>query len=564
MCRKVVCAWLIIAFLLCDTANAQQYAFQVTFTDKKNTPYSLSSPLAYLSARAMARRTRQGIAVDSTDIPVNTVYVDSILSLTGGIFHCTSRWLNMCIVLLSDSSQIEHLTGKSFIHDVQLVGYYATDLHHRDAAPTSSPTPLPTPASRTGSVESDYYNNSWIQALMVNGNYLHDKGYMGQGMLIAVLDAGFISANTHPGFDSLWSSGRVLDTFNFTFHSTGVFTQDSHGAQVLSTMAGYIPNSYVGTAPLASYALYVTEKNGNDQPLEMDNMISGAERADSLGADVITESLGYDIFDYPPGSGLDFATQGNGITTVATKAANISTKKGMLFVATAGNDGGGYLTWGDHISVPGDADSALTIGSVYTTGLPAASSGFGPNAAGRVKPDVCALGQPAEVFDISSNGYIPSDGTSFSTPQIAGWAACLWQSTPTATPYILRQVIIKCASTYSSPQTQLGYGIPDFECTEQALNVRDTPPPVSSTNWLVAAPNPFNTDLRISVDPDVDGEVTFTLIDVAGRQVTTNTQYLYQGYNTPVIIPSADIPAGIYILKANSATQQKVVKLEKL
>jgi len=125
-------------------------------------------------------------------------------------------------------------------------------------------------------------------------------------------------------------------------------------------------------------------------------------------------------------------------------------------------------------------------------------------------------------------------------------------------------VIIRCASTYNSPQRQLGYGIPDFECTEQALNVRDTPPPVSSTNWLVAAPNPFNTELRISVDPDVDGEVTFTLIDVAGRQVTTNTQYLYQGYNTPVIIPSADMPAGIYILKANSTTQQKVVKLEKL
>ncbi len=553
---------MLIAFLLCDTANAQQYAFRVTFTDKNNTPYSLTSPLAYLSAPALVRRTTQGISVDSTDIPVNTRYIDSVLSLTGAILHCTSRWLNTCTILVADSSQAIHLAGKSFISNVQLVGYYNPDLHHREAAHTGTVTAAPILASRGTSVESDYYANTWIQTLMVNGNYLHDKGYKGQGKIIAVLDAGFVSTDTHPGFDSMWASGRVVDTFNFTFHTGNVFTQDGHGTQVLSTMAGYIPNVFVGSAPLAAYALYVTEKNGNDQPIEMDNMISAAERADSLGADVITESLGYDVFDYPPGAGMNFATDADGKTTVAAKAANMATKKGMLFVATAGNDGDGYPGWGNHISDPGDADSALTIGSVTGTGIPASTSGYGPNAAGRVKPDVCTLGQYATVFT-PGGGYEEGGGTSFSTPQIAGWAACLWQSKPTVTPYILRQTIIQCASSYSSPDTHLGYGIPDFECTEQALNVNDTPPPFTPGNWLIALPNPFNSELSLAASPDADEYVTFTLYDIAGKQVTSTAQYLYIGYNAPVVFPTEYLPAGIYILKAVSPTQQKVIMLEK-
>jgi len=566
-CGKVKWLCLSFAFLLVNMANAQQYAFQVTFTDKNNTPYSLSNPHVYLSSRAIARRTTQSILVDSTDLPVNPAYVDSVLSLTGGLYYETSRWLNMCIILLptADSTQILHLSGKPFISNVKQVGSYCTNLYskvvHRDSSTANA-------AQRATSGDGIYYGNTWTQTELVNGNYLHDNGYNGAGKLIAVLDAGFYGTNTHPWFDSLWASGRVVDTFDFTYHNTDVFNYDNHGTEVLSTMAGYVPDTFVGTAPLAMYALYITENDIDDQPVELDNLIAGAERADSLGADVITESLGYDLFQsscngqtYPENfDSLD------GKTTIAAKAANFATKKGILFVATAGNDGDGIPGYGNHIMTPGDADSALTIGAVWSTGVPADFSGYGPNAAGRIKPDVCGMGEAATIFSTGTTQlFTTGDGTSFSTPQIAGWAACLWEATPTATPARIRHAIIQCASRYSDPDTlgQLGYGIPNFECTALALNVPDTPNPSASSNFVVVMPNPFYSQLTLSVAPKTSGIVTFRLIDMAGKEVFSFQNYLDQGYNSPFSIPAGALLPGIYILKATSSKQQQVLKLEK-
>ena len=559
MCRKVIWFGLVLALLFAQKAAAFQYAFQVTFTDKNNTPYSFSSPLTYLSPRALARRATQGIPIDSTDLPVNPAYIDSVLTLTGGVFHETSRWLNMCMILLADSSQILNLAGKPYISNITLVGYYSTNLHGRASNITGNPYTNLSGQKSTG-IDGAYYADTWTQTLMVNGNFLYDNNYQGQGKLIAVFDAGFLNSNLNPGFDSLRSSGRIVDSFDFVWHDNNVLQQDEHGAQVLSTMAGNWPGTFVGAAPLAMYALYLTEYDPNDQPLELDNMISAAERADSIGADIITESLGYDIFDYPPGSGQVFSEL-DGKTTVAAKAANIATRKGMLFVATAGNDGDPVPGWGNHILTPGDADSALTIGSTDNTGTPAVSSGYGPNAAGQVKPDVSALGQGAALLTGSSTGS--GDGTSFSTPQVAGWAACLWQANPGATPYQVRQAIIRCASSYSSPGVQLGYGIPNFACTAQLLNVSTPPPPFSPADWVIATPNPFNDEIKIAVDPDANGYVDFTVTDMAGRKVAALHEYCYKGYNTPLVLSMPYLCPGIYILKAVSSAQQQVIKLEK-
>ena len=391
---------------------------------------------------------------------------------------------------------------------------------------------------------------------MVNGNYLHDNGFNGEGKLIAVLDAGFVGINTNQGFDSLWLSGRIVDTFDFVWKNTNVLQQDDHGASVLSTMAGYVPGFYVGAAPLASYALYLTEDDINDQPLELDNMICAAERADSIGADIITESLGYDLFDYPPGAGQVFA-QLDGKSTVGAIAANMATKKGMLFVATAGNDGTPVPGWGNHIVTPGDADSALTVGSVNSSLTPSGFSGYGPNAAGQVKPDVCAMGEGESLLVGSGSG------TSFSTPQIAGWAACLWQANAGATPYQLRQTIRKCASSYNTPGQQLGYGVPDFGCALASLSVQDTPSPFSESNWVIPSPNPFVEDLRLIVAPNAPGNVDFTILDMAGKVVAKTNNYFYKGYNTPFDVPTHSLPPGIYILRAVSSSQHQVLKIQK-
>ncbi len=563
MCRKVIGAvWIITSFFLSEKASAQQFAFRVSFTDKNNTPYSLSSPTAYLSPRAIARRTTQGIAIDSTDLPVNQTYIDSVLTLTGGKWHSSSKWMNNCTILLAaaDSANIINLSGKSFVSEVKLIAYYPFILHKPSSSPTSPATNIP--AKKTTAFDISYYNNNWNQTQLVKGNYLHANGFMGQGKMIAILDAGFVDAHTTVGFDSMWNSGRVRDSFDFVWRSGNVFQQDNHGTVALSTMAGYAPGNYVGAAPLAEYAFYLTEIGGSDQPLELDNMLAATERADSIGADIISESVGYDIFSYPPGAGQVFATDLDGKTTVGAKAANFATKKGMLFVATAGNDGGGYPGWGNHILTPGDADSALTIGNTDQFGNIHASSGYGPNAAGRIKPDVACQGQPATVLFPSGAGA--QSGTSFSTPQIAGWAACLWQANPTATPYHLRQAIIRCASHYSTPGAQIGYGVPNFQCTQQLLHVVDTPPPFTTANWLIPMPNPFNGEVRIAVSPDSDNNVDFQLMDVTGKTILSFSRYLFKGNNTPITLSLTWLPGGIYMLKAVSPTQQKVVRLEKI
>lgn len=254
-----------------------------------------------------------------------------------------------------------------------------------------------------------------------------------------------------------------------------------------------------------------------------------------------------------------FATDFDGKTTIAAQAANMATKKGMLFIASAGNEGGGG--W-NMVLTPGDADSALTIGSVDYTGAVAGNSGYGPNAAGQVKPDVCAMGQNAAVF--IGSGYGNQSGTSFSTPQVAGWAACVWQAYPTATPYQIRQAIIKCANAYSSPGTHNGYGIPDFQCTRQMLlHVIDTPTPFDPAKWVTATPNPFNGSITVNVAPDTQQNVGFSVMDMTGKVVATASGNFNKGYNALFSISLPGLPEGVYILKAVSPTRQLVQKLVK-
>jgi serine protease AprX len=551
MWRKVICGSGVIALLLGNKATATQYAFQVTFSDKNNTPYSLSSPLDYLSPRALARRTQQSIAVDSTDLPVDPAYLDSVLTLTGGKMHTVSRWLNLCVVLLTDSTQIHNLDSKPYITSTKLVGYYSGILHK----PANTTSGVPYIAPKNTAAGAAFYGDTWFQTSLVNGNVLHDMGFNGAGKLIAVIDEGFAGVDTHPGFDSMITSGRLADVHNFTLNTNNVYGYGAHGTKVLSTMAGYVPNTFVGSAPLAAYALYITEDGNSEQPVELTNMVAAIERADSLGADIVTTSLGYNTFDNFSDN-LIFATELNGRSTSVAKAANMATHKGILFVATAGNEG--TNTW-HMILTPGDADSALTIGSVDATGAAWYSSGYGPNSSGQVKPDVCAYGHNANIFSLG--GYTAEDGTSFSTPQIAGWAACLWEANPGATPAHVRQAIIKCASSYSAPDPHLGYGIPNFQCTEQLLDVTDLHSIFADSHWVIAGPDPFTDNLNLYVSPAATDYVNFTITDMSGRAVSAFQLYALKGNNTAVSISLPGLPAGIYMLRAVSPTQQQVLRL---
>lgn len=544
--------WIVAAacVLAAGRVSAKQYAYIVRFVDKKGTPYTISDPSRFLSQRSLSRRLQQGIALDSTDLPVNPTFVDSVRSLTNGNIQGVSRWLNMCVLLLDDSSKIHSLDGVSFIRNVQPM------FSQGNAGIRVSVKPDGLLPAKKGTGSPSYYGNTWQQTALVHGDAVHDAGFKGDGKLIAVLDAGFIDADSHPGFSDMWTSGRVVDKRNFVLDNDQVFIADTHGTKALSTITGNVAGTYVGSAPNASVALYVTEDNSSEQPIEMTNMLMASERADSVGADIITTSLGYNYFDNSADN-LDFATDLDGKTTIAAQAANTATSKGMLFIASAGNEGGN--SW-NMVLTPGDADSALTIGSVDYTGVVAGNSGFGPNAAGRVKPDVCLMGQLAAVF--VGMGYGTQSGTSFATPQAAGWAACLWQEYPGATPANLRRAITRCANSFSSPGTHNGYGIPDFGCARaMLLGVGEVPATIADGSFIAVLPNPSEGKIKLLIVPDADQHVDIMLCDIAGRRVLQASGDFLKGPNEPVPFDLASLPRGVYFLKAISHTRQQVVKV---
>ncbi len=531
---------------------AEQFAFIVRFTDKNGTSFSLSTPEAYLSARAIARRTGQGISVDSSDLPVLQAYVDSVAMLTGGKIHGRSKWFNFCVVLVRDSADILAVTGKPYVAGAEYIAYYRDSLYR--PAPVANNN-AGEGAGKTSIDGSVFYGNTWNQTALVQGDLLYSAGYDGSGKLIAVMDGGFRYTDIHAGFSAMWSDGRMVDRYNFVKKTTDVFAYDDHGTKALSTMAGFVPDAYVGSAPKASYAVYVTEDGNSEQPIEMVNMLLAAERADSIGADVISASLGYNGFEAPMAD-LVFATDLDGKTTIAAKAMNRATSKGMLCVITAGNEGGN--SW-NRILTPGDADSALTVGSVNIGGAAAPSSGYGPNAAGVIKPDVCAMGQSASIF--SYPGYGVQSGTSFSTPQIAGWAASLWQAYPTARPYQIKEAIVRCASLYNAPEAQKGYGIPNFGCAKSALLDVLGPPSRPQAITMTASPNPFSEKLMLQVTAEVDVEVSMQLIDVTGRAVWAGRQTVTKGAATPVEISVAGLATGVYMLKATTKHSTQVIRV---
>lgn len=555
--RSILC--LSVLLVLCSSAYAlgDQYAYRITFPDKHGTVLSLSSPLSFLSQRAIDRRTHQGIAIDSTDLPVSPAYLDSVLTLvSGSVLHVTSRWLNDCVILVTDTNQVHNLFGKPFITSIRKVGYYPGGLHNRPANTdnnTSQNIPL---AKTTGN--ANYYGGAFPQTSMVSGDYLHDLGYKGQGILIAIVDNGFGSVFTNPYFDSLTSSGRIKDQYDFVVHSSTINQLYTHGLECLSQMAANIPglSGFVGSAPYANYALYVTEIETSEQPMELDNMVAATERADSAGADILSSSLGYNTFDDPT---YDFVYANlDGVTTIVAKAANMATKKGMLFVTSAGNEGAD--TW-QHILTPGDADSALTIGSVDAATVIAASSGYGPNAASQMKPDVCAQGHEATIVNTSGN-VTTGDGTSFSTPQIAGWAACLWQAAPNATPYMLRMAINKSADHYATPDTHRGYGVPNFHSALTTLGVKDTPVYPANVWLTLKNNNPFTDKVLLEVSQLSNQNVSFALTDISGNVVWSAEQTLHKGLQTITVTPPA-LAAGIYMLRAVSSDRTQVIKLVK-
>ena len=249
-----------------------------------------------------------------------------------------------------------------------------------------------------------------------------------------------------------------MNTYDFVANEVSVNEDDSHGMNCLSTIAANLPGTFVGTAPKATFCLYRTEDVASETRIEEHNLAAGYERADSIGVDVCSVSLGYTTFDFPS-QNYTYADM-NGNTTMSAIASDIAAKKGMLPVIAAGNEG--TNAW-HYISTPADADSVMAVGAVDTLGNVGNFSSYGPSSNGRVKPNVAATGVRAVVASPSTGLPVLSNGTSFAAPNMAGLTTCLWQAFPEYNNMAILDAMQRSASKFTSPNDRIGFGIPDMK-----------------------------------------------------------------------------------------------------
>lgn len=535
----------LLMVLLTSSVEAQTWYF-VGFADKNNMTFSLGSPIGYLSQRAIERRIAQGIAVDELDLPVNPSYILQVLDL-GATFQNSTKWLNGITVRADSADFYIKVTALPFVTEVRVVRTTGKKSLVNKLEP-DKPESVPVP------IDTSFYGLSVYQIGQINGQYLHKQHFKGKGKQIAVLDGGFYRANLYPAFDSLWTNHQILGARDFVNPLSDIYNENYHGMSVLSIMGGNIPGQLIGTAPDASYWLIRSEDAASEYPIEEYNWASAAEFADSAGVDIINTSLGYTTFDDLLLNHSYAEMDGN--TTPVTRAANIAFKKGILVVASAGNE---RLSAWRYIGSPADGKNVLAIGAVNMFGSPAYFTSYGPSSAGDIKPNVSAMGLGTYLCTI--NGTIEGrNGTSFSSPVVAGMAACLWQANPNATAVQIKEAIEKSGSLYESPDSVLGFGIPDFKVADEILKLTTTKKASIPGQWQVYPTSVKDKIFLIAPNESTDKQATLTFYDVNGRVLKNLIA------DTKPIIPVSGLetlPRGLTILKLTSGERVYTFKLIK-
>lgn len=435
---------------------------RVYFKDKKDIQQYLDTPLLMLSQRALDRRTRQHIEIDTTDVPIHRPYVEEVKAISEK-YIAHSKWFNTVHVRVT-AEQKERIRELPFVTKIVPLKRRELTPDGEDNAETITLMSIPflqVKPSVQDSTEPDssviyFYGYSYDQINLTKGQSLHAKGLDGSGVLIAVMDGGYRYADEAVGLKHVYESGRLIHTYDYVNRKEYVFDDAIHGTNVFSVMANVSPGYLVGTAPAAMYALYKTEDDYSETPAEESYWVEAAEHADSLGVDIINTSLGYKNYDNKSHSYIYSETDGK--TAFISKGMTMASKKGMIPVTSAGNDGD--RNW-KYISFPADAEGTLSVGATNAKGSRASFSSMGPTADGRVKPEVATMGDLAIVsYGKDEFGY--ASGTSISSPIMAGLVACVWQGKPDKANKEIMEDVIQVSSQYHQPDTLLGYGIPDF------------------------------------------------------------------------------------------------------
>ena len=432
-------------FISCQfTVFAQQDAW-IYFTDKPNASTLLLDPINILTQAAIDRKTNHGVAIDERDVPVHEPYITQIKAATGITYLAKSKWFN-AVHLRGSEIDINNLMTYNFVAEIVFAN---SNLNTQKGSVQDK--------FETESSFTDFtYGTTQNQVEMLTIDALHVADFTGEGVKVAVIDAGFPNVNTMSGFERLRTAGNLMGGYDFVDRTTDIYssTDSQHGTNVLSTMAGFVEDQFVGTAPDATYYLFRTEDVSSENPVEESYWVEAVERADSLGIHVINTSLGYKDFD---DSSYNYTSQQlNGTTAYSSKGANIAFEKGLILINSAGNSGV------NGIIAPADAAGVLTIAAVDGNETYASFSSQGSAFQLTHKPDVAARGSGS--FIIRKDDQITqANGTSFSSPILAGGVTSLVQALPNATNTQMMAYIRESASQYMNPDYFIGYGIPNFQ-----------------------------------------------------------------------------------------------------
>ncbi|WP_152269745.1 S8 family serine peptidase [Agriterribacter humi] len=550
-----------LAFALND-AYAQSSRYIIVLNNKDNNPYTLNNPSQYLSPKAIERRTRQQVAIDSSDLPVNPAYLDSIRHAGTLSILNVSKWLNQVLIQTTDPSALQNINRFSFVQSVSGIAPRVSGWE-KDKEDKFSEMIFPVKRSHMVQGGNDYYSygNMYAQVNIHEGEFLHNKGFRGEGMTIAILDAGFYHYDTNPAFDSVRLNNQVLGTWDFVANKTSVTEEHTHGMVCFSTIAANRPGLLVGTAPKAKFYLFRTEDVASEYPVEEQNWVAAAERADSLGVDLITSSLGYNTFTNPS---LNHSySDMNGASTIITKGAEMAAKKGIFVTNSAGNSG--TDSW-HYLIAPADGEHVLAIGAVNAGKQVAGFSSYGPSYDGRIKPNVASVGWGTVIAGTDGNPASAS-GTSVANPNLAGLITCLWQAFPEFSNATIFDAVQRSADKYNNPDDRVGYGIPNMRVAYEILEKKrqlQNADRILNNDWLKAYPVPFVNDFTVLLKPKVNGKISFSLYDATGKKLLVKTTDAQPGVVQFLSFSSlAYLQQGVYWLHYSDGKNDRIVPLMK-
>jgi hypothetical protein len=532
----------------------------VFLKDKHNNSYSLSNPGEFLTQRSIDRRLKFNLSCNENDLPVSSDYIARIVKQGAGILY-PLKWFNAVMITADDPKMLDDIRNLPFVDHITTVSdrnrksvKFESGINQGGSIQPLRAAVLPVPGNPV-STSTLNYGNGWNQVSMVGLPNLHDLGYTGQGMEIVILDAGYWDVNQGAAFSYLWQHGLILGSRDFVDPGGNVFIQHTHGESVLSVMAANLPGQLIGSAPDAAYWLLRTEDAWGGEYIEEEyNWAAGAEFADSVGADILTSSLGYTTFDDSTSNHTYPDLDGN--TTPAVIAADLAASRGMLVVNCAGNLGAD--PW-HYISTPADGDSVFTVGAVNESGIYQSFSGKGPTADGRIKPDVVAQGYNTAI--IYGNGVLTvGTGTSFSTPVISGALACLWQSVPNVTANDVRTAVRNTASQSNSPDNIVGWGIPDImEARSSLISLSSRPPVDTKIHQFSLSPIPFSDCPILKTNQLMGNPVKVEIYSGTGQMVyavdfslSAKLHYEITGFGK--------LPSGLYVVRVSGENHCEILR----